>query len=83
MTGGLDWPQWLRTLIEKDITRLSMGEIMAMKGWTRPDAPEGPDLGPDFWKRARVVMPEEMKERLDAVGGRGPRRIKQKNGESE
>ena len=26
---------------------------------TRPDAPRGPPLGPDFWKKARVVWPED------------------------
>jgi uncharacterized protein (DUF4415 family) len=41
-----------------------MDEIMAMKGETRPDAPEGPSLGPDFWKRARLVMPEAPKKQL-------------------
>jgi uncharacterized protein (DUF4415 family) len=26
---------------------------------TRVDAPEGPELSDDFWKRARLVMPEK------------------------
>jgi uncharacterized protein (DUF4415 family) len=40
-----------------------------MRDRTRPDAPEGPDLGVGFWKRARLVMPENKKSvhlRVDA-----------------
>ena len=51
-------------MTEKRITTVSMDEIMAMEDQTRPDAPEGPSLGPDFWKRARVVMPEAPKKQL-------------------
>jgi uncharacterized protein (DUF4415 family) len=43
---------------------------MKRKGKTRKDAPEGPSLGKDFWKDAKVVYPENPKEqvtvRLDA-----------------
>ena len=42
---------------EKKVTKLSMDELKEMKGETRPDAPEGQSLGPDFWKNARVVYP--------------------------
>lgn len=38
-------------------TKLSLDEIRNMKGRTRPDAPEGPELGADFWERAEVVQP--------------------------
>ena len=49
---------------KKSITRLSMDELMKMKGETRPDAREGPSLGPDFWKKARVVFPDSPKRQL-------------------
>ena len=41
-----------------------MDEILAKKGQTRPDAPEGPDLGPEFWKSAKVVYPDGPKRQL-------------------
>jgi len=47
-----------------------MDEIMKAKDRTRSDAPEGPPLGADFWKEAKVVYPESPKKqitvRLDA-----------------
>lgn len=55
---------------EKHIAKRSMDEIMKAKDRTRPDAPEGPSLGADFWKEANVVYPEGPKKqitvRLDA-----------------
>ncbi len=45
-------------------TRSSMDEVMARTGKTRPDAPEGPSLGPDFWRTARIVQPEGPKQQL-------------------
>lgn len=36
---------------------------------TRVDAPDGPELGVEFWKRAKLVMPESRKSvhlRVDA-----------------
>jgi uncharacterized protein (DUF4415 family) len=40
-----------------------MSEIKAMRARgedkTRKDAPEAESLGKDFWKNARVVLPEE------------------------
>ncbi len=55
---------------EKHISKQSMDEIMKAKDRTRPDAPEGPPLGADFWKEANVVYPESPKKqitvRLDA-----------------
>lgn len=49
---------------KETITRVSADELTRMKGETRPDAPEGPDLGPDFWKSARVVHPQAPKQQL-------------------
>jgi uncharacterized protein (DUF4415 family) len=48
-----------------------MDEIMKEKDKMRPNAPEeGPLLGADFWKEAKVVYPESPKKqitvRLDA-----------------
>ncbi len=55
---------------EKHIAKRSMDEIMKANDRTRPDAPEGPSLGADFWKEANVVYPEGPKKqitvRLDA-----------------
>lgn len=55
---------------KKSITTITLDEAMKRKGKTRKDAPEGPSLGKDFWKDAKVVYPENPKEqvtvRLDA-----------------
>ncbi len=55
---------------KKRITTVTLDEAMKMKGKTRKDASEGPSLGKDFWKDAKVVYPESPKEqvtvRLDA-----------------
>ena len=51
-------------MTKESITRLSMDEILAKKGQTRADAPEGPDLGPDFWKSTKVVYPVSRKRQL-------------------
>ena len=55
---------------KKHITTITLDEVMKKKGKTRKDAPEGPFLGKDFWKDAKVVYPESPKEqvtvRLDA-----------------
>lgn len=55
---------------EKHITKRSVDEIMKAKDRTRPAAPEGPSLGADFWKEAKVIYPESPKKqitvRLDA-----------------
>lgn len=45
-------------MTERDIKRLSQAELSRMPDRTRADAPEGPELGPDFWERAELVMPE-------------------------
>jgi len=47
---------------KKNITKLSRDEIMKAKDRTQNDAPEGPSLGPDFWKKAKVVHPKGPKK---------------------
>ncbi len=47
---------------KKNITKLSMAEVMKSKGKTRNDAPPGPPLPDDFWKNAKVVYPDGPKE---------------------
>ena len=49
---------------KKNITKLSIDKIMKAKDRTRRDAPEGPSLGPGFWKKANVVYPEGPKKQL-------------------
>lgn len=53
----------------KHITTLSLEELESVEDRTRADAPEGPSLGPDFWKNARLVYPpapqEDLTVRLD------------------
>lgn len=49
-----------------DIKRAPLEEINRMhdrgKLWpTRPDAPEGPELGEEFWKNAKVVYPKTQR----------------------
>lgn len=55
---------------KKNISKLSIDEVMKAEDRTRLDAPEGPSLGPDFWKKAKVIYPEGPKKqitvRLDA-----------------
>ena len=43
---------------------VSSDELAEMEDWTRDDATEGPDLGPNFWRDAKVVYPAGPKERL-------------------
>ena len=53
----------------KNITRVSLEDLKKMKGRTRADAPEGEELGPDFWAKAQLVDPTPKKSvhlRLDA-----------------
>jgi len=53
----------------KGTTRLSLEDLEATKGATRPDAPEGEELGPDFWARAEVKPPRAKQSvhlRVDA-----------------
>ena len=49
---------------EKPTKPMSLDDVAALEDRTRADAPEGPTLGPDFWKTARVVYPDGPKERL-------------------
>ena len=49
---------------EKKITRVSLADLDKMESRTRADAPEGPTLGPEFWKTAKVVYPDGPKERI-------------------
>lgn len=55
---------------KKNISKLSMDDVMKAEDRTRSDAPEGPTLGVDFWKNAKVVYPDSPKKqitvRLDA-----------------
>ncbi len=53
----------------KNITRVSLSDLKGMKGRTRPDAPEGEELGAAFWDNATVVEPQGKKSvhlRIDA-----------------
>ena len=43
---------------------VSSEDLDTLEDLTREDAPEGPALGPDFWKTAKVVHPDGGKERL-------------------
>ncbi len=36
---------------------MSLHALHGMKGRTRDDAPDGQELGPDFWRDARIVEP--------------------------
>lgn len=56
-------------MTEKSITRVSLEALRGRKGSSRPEALEGPELGPDFWERAQVVDPQQKKSvhlRVDA-----------------
>ena len=44
------------------ITKVSLEEAKRMKDRTRDDAPVGPGLPKDFWKHAKVVVPDSPKE---------------------
>ena len=41
---------------KKTIRTVSLGDLAAMEDRTRSDAPDGPSLGPDFWKTAKIVL---------------------------
>jgi hypothetical protein len=51
------------------IARHSLSQVKAMRDrgedQTSPNAPEAESLGTDFWKSARVVMPEEKRRHED------------------
>lgn len=51
-------------MTKKRITKVSDEALDRERDRTRADAPAGPELGPDFWKQARVVYPEGPKRQL-------------------
>ena len=61
-------------MTEKDIRRASLAEIRRMDEagelFHDPNAPEGPELGPEFWAQARVEGPRRTRSvhlKLDAA----------------
>jgi uncharacterized protein (DUF4415 family) len=52
-------------MTEENIVRYTMDEIKAMRARgesrSRPDAPVGPELGPNFWTNAVIVEPTNRK----------------------
>lgn len=59
-------------MAKEDIKRYSLDELRELreagKSKTRPDAPEGPELGADFWDNAQIVFP--------AVEGKQPVKLR-------
>ena len=51
-------------MTEKRMARVSTADLADLEDESRSDAPEGPRLGPDFWKHAREVVPEGPKKQL-------------------
>ncbi len=51
-------------MTQKNIETVSADDLAALADRTRADAPEGPPLGPEFWRTAKVVYPDGPKERL-------------------
>ena len=51
-------------MTKKRITTVSDEALDEKRDRTRADAPAGPELGPDFWKQARVVYPDGPKQQL-------------------
>ena len=51
-------------MTKKRITTVSDEALDENRDRTRADAPVGPELGPDFWKQARVVYPDAPKQQL-------------------
>ena len=48
-------------MTEDATSRYTLADLMGKDGGTRDDAPAGPDLGPDFWDRAELVLPRPLK----------------------
>ncbi len=46
-------------MTEKNIRSVSRAELDKLPDRTRANAPDGSELGEDFWKRALLVMPEK------------------------
>lgn len=56
-------------MTENATTTRSLAELKGRKGRTRPDAPDGPELGEDFWNHAEIVTPRTKQSvhlRVDA-----------------
>ncbi len=51
-------------MTKRRITTVSDAALDKRKDRSRNDAPDGPALGPDFWKQAQVVYPESPKQQL-------------------
>ena len=49
---------------KKSIKVISPDELSKMEDKTRTDATEGESLGAEFWKEAKPVFPEHIKEQL-------------------
>lgn len=61
---------------KKNMATISRNDLLTKKGETRPDAPAGLLLPPEFWKNAKasyLEVPKEQVIRFDADGleGRG------------
>ena len=56
-------------MTDTNIKSVSRADLDRMPERTRTEPPEGPELGADFWKNAKLVMPEGKRSvhlRLDA-----------------
>lgn len=56
-------------MTEKNITRVSLDDLKGRRGQTLHDAPEGENLGADFWENAEIVLPttkQSVHLRVDA-----------------
>ena len=56
-------------MTDANMKRLSPRALEGMKSRTKADAPDGPDLGTEFWRNARIVEPRSKKSvhlRVDA-----------------
>lgn len=55
-------------MTDRDIRRASLAELRAMKDAgqlsTNRNAPEGEDLGPEFWSKAELVLPDKRSVHL-------------------
>ncbi len=48
----------------KSIITVSLDDLDTMEDRSRKDLPDGPALGPEFWRSANVSYPDGPKERL-------------------
>ena len=48
-------------MTERNITRVSLKELQNSRGRTKANAPEGEELGADFWEKAQLVAPENKR----------------------